>query len=106
MTMHNPIDGVGGSSTALVTPFLDTRIDWTALSRLSERQIDRGTACLIVCGSTGEAASLIPSEYARAVHTVAEAASCRVPVIAGCTARLPRRRSRWASRRHRPVPTR
>ena len=84
--MHNPIYGVGGSSTALVTPFLDTRIDWTALSRLAERQIDRGTACLIVCGSTGEAASLILSEYARAVNTVAEAASGRVPVIAGCTA--------------------
>jgi 4-hydroxy-tetrahydrodipicolinate synthase len=86
MTMHNPIYGVGGSSTALVTPFVDTRVDWTALSRLAERQVDRGTACLIVCGSTGEAASLILSEYARAVNTVAEAASGRVPVIAGCTA--------------------
>ena len=32
--MHNPIYGIGGSSTALVTPFLDTRVDWTALSRL------------------------------------------------------------------------
>ena len=83
--MHNPIYGLGGSSTALVTPFLDTRVDWTALSRLAERQIDRGTACLIVCGSTGEAASLILSEYARAVRTVAKA-SGRVPVIAGCTA--------------------
>src|ERR1700719_1010352 len=32
MTMHNPIYGVGGSSTALVTPFLDTRVDCTALA--------------------------------------------------------------------------
>ena len=68
MTMHNTIFGIGGSLTALVTPFRDTHVDWTALSRLSERQIDRGTAALIVCGSTGEAASLILSEYARAVH--------------------------------------
>jgi Dihydrodipicolinate synthetase family len=82
--MRNTISGVGGSLTALVTPFHDTQVDWTALSRLSERQIDRGTAALIVCGSTG--ASLIPSEYARAVRTVADTAAGRVPVIAGCTA--------------------
>jgi 4-hydroxy-tetrahydrodipicolinate synthase len=86
MTMRNTISGVGGSLTALVTPFHDAQVDWTALSRLSERQIDRGTAALIVCGSTGEAASLILSEYGRALHTVTDTAAGRVPVIAGCTA--------------------
>jgi 4-hydroxy-tetrahydrodipicolinate synthase len=86
MMMRNPIFDVRGSLTALATPFRDTSVDWAALSRLSERQTDRGTAALIVCGSTGEAAALILSEYARAVHTVAEAAAGRVPVIAGCTA--------------------
>jgi 4-hydroxy-tetrahydrodipicolinate synthase len=84
--MRNPVFGVGGSLTALATPFRDTHVDWVALSRLSERQINRGTAALIVCGSTGETAALILPEYARAVRTVAEAASGRVPVIAGCTA--------------------
>jgi 4-hydroxy-tetrahydrodipicolinate synthase len=84
--MRNSILGVGGSLTALATPFSDTQVDWDALSRLSERQIDRGTAALIVCGSTGEAAALTQSEYARAVHVVAEVAHGRVPVIAGCTA--------------------
>jgi 4-hydroxy-tetrahydrodipicolinate synthase len=84
--MHNSICGIRGSSTALATPFLKTHIDWTALSRLAERQIDRGTAALVVCGSTGEAASLDISEYARAVHTVADTAAGRAPVIAGCTA--------------------
>jgi 4-hydroxy-tetrahydrodipicolinate synthase len=75
-----------GSLTALATPFRHTRVDWDALSRLSERQIARGTAALIACGSTGEAASLTQPEYARAVHTVVEASADRVPVIAGCTA--------------------
>jgi 4-hydroxy-tetrahydrodipicolinate synthase len=84
--MRNPIAGVGGSLTALATPFHETCVDWEALARLSERQIDRGTAALIVCGSTGEAAALIQSEYARAVYGVVEAANRRVPVIAGCTA--------------------
>jgi 4-hydroxy-tetrahydrodipicolinate synthase len=84
--MHNPFLGLGGSLTALVTPFRDTRVDWAALSRLSERQINRGTSALIVCGSTGEAAALILSEYGHAVRTVAATAAGRVPVIAGCTA--------------------
>ena len=84
--MRNPLCGVGGSLTALTTPFRDTRVDWDALSRLSERQIDRGTAALIVCGSTGEAAALTQTEYARAVHAVVRATNRRVPVIAGCTA--------------------
>ena len=77
--MRNPISGVGGSLTALATPFHETRVDWEALSRLSERQIDRGTAALIVCGSTGEAAALVQPEYARAVIAVVEAAkaACR-----------------------------
>jgi 4-hydroxy-tetrahydrodipicolinate synthase len=84
--MRISITGVGGSLTALATPFRQTRVDWDALSRLSERQIARGTAALIACGSTGEAATLTQPEYARAVHTVVEAAAGRVPVIAGCTA--------------------
>jgi 4-hydroxy-tetrahydrodipicolinate synthase len=86
ISMRTPISGVGGSSTALATPFRDTRVDWDALRRLSERQIERGTAALIVCGSTGEAAALTQSEYARAVYTVVRTAHGRVPVIAGCTA--------------------
>jgi 4-hydroxy-tetrahydrodipicolinate synthase len=86
MIMHIPINGLGGSLTALATPFRHTRVDWDALSRLCERQIARGTAALVACGSTGEAASLTQPEYGRAVYTVVEAAIGRVPVIAGCTA--------------------
>ena len=70
--MNNPIHGIGGSLTALATPFREKQVDWRALALLSERQIDRGTAALVVCGSTGEAASLILPEYARAVRTVVE----------------------------------
>ena len=41
--MNNAIAGIGGSLTALATPFRDARVDWHALFRLSERQIARGT---------------------------------------------------------------
>jgi len=84
--MRTSIAGIGGSLTALVTPFRHGNVDHDALSRLSERQIIRGTAGLIVCGSTGEAAALTQPEYASAVRGVVEAAAGRVPVIAGCTA--------------------
>ena len=69
--MHKSLSDIGGSLTALVTPFRDGGIDWTALCRLAERQLARGTAALVICGSIGEAASLILSEYARAVRSVA-----------------------------------
>jgi len=84
--MRSLLSGVGGSLTALATPFRDSRLDWEAFGRMAERQLDRGTAGLIVCGSTGEATSLTQSEYARAVHFIARLAKGRVPVIAGCSA--------------------
>jgi 4-hydroxy-tetrahydrodipicolinate synthase len=72
--------------TALVTPFRNGQIDGSALSALCERQIRGGTAALVVCGSTGEAAALAPAEQARVVAVAVEAAANRVPVIAGCNA--------------------
>jgi 4-hydroxy-tetrahydrodipicolinate synthase len=84
--MHNPVADIGGSLTALVTPFRDACVDWKALCHLAERQIGRLTSALVVCGSTGEAASLILSEYSRAVRTVAEVSAGRAPIIVGCTA--------------------
>jgi 4-hydroxy-tetrahydrodipicolinate synthase len=83
--MRKPISLVRGSLTALATPFRCPGIDWDAMSRLTERQIVRGSAAVIVCGSTGEAAALTQPEYARVVRVVVEATSGRVPVIAGCT---------------------
>ena len=76
----------GGSTTALVTPFRDGQVDAIALATQCELQIRRGTAALVVCGSTGEAAALSPAEQARVVALAVEAASNRVPVIAGCGA--------------------
>jgi len=76
----------GGSMTALVTPFRDGQVHAVALATQCERQIRRGTAALVVCGSTGEAAALSPAEQAHVVALAVETASNRVPVIAGCGA--------------------
>lgn len=52
-------EGVG---TALITPFSGGRIDYPALSRLIDFQIDSGIGALIIGGTTGEAATLSDSE--------------------------------------------
>ncbi|HEY0184708.1 MAG TPA: 4-hydroxy-tetrahydrodipicolinate synthase [Rhodopila sp.] len=75
---------LGGSLTALATPFKDGLIDEPAFVRLCERQITRGTAALVVCGSTGEAAALNPEEQAMLIRLAVRTVSARVPVIVGC----------------------
>ncbi|TPG41864.1 4-hydroxy-tetrahydrodipicolinate synthase [Roseomonas nepalensis] len=80
-----PPPALGGVLTALVTPFLagdPGELDLLALSRLTRRAVDRGVSGLIVCGSTGEASALSPTEHARAIVCVAEASGGR-PVVAG-----------------------
>lgn len=80
-----------GSFTALITPFSDGRIDEKAFRALISRQIECGTDGLVVCGTTGETATLSAAEYARAVSLCVETADGRVPVLAGtgsnCTAK-------------------
>jgi 4-hydroxy-tetrahydrodipicolinate synthase len=75
-----------GLGTALVTPFgADGLVDEAALQSLVNWQIDSGVDFLVVCGSTGEAATLDEDEWLRVVELVVAAVAERVPVWAGCT---------------------
>ena len=80
----SPVVNLAGSLVAMATPFLGCVVDELAFSRLCERQIDEGSTALVVCGSTGEGPALSIDEQARIVAVAAEAASGRLPVIAGC----------------------
>ena len=51
-----------GAATALVTPMCDDRIEYTALGRLIDMQIEGGIDALVIGGTTGEAATLSDSE--------------------------------------------
>lgn len=73
-----------GSGVALVTPFGEAGVNEKALAALVEFHLREGTAALIVCGSTGEAATMSPAEQRRATEVVVEAAAGRLPVITGC----------------------
>jgi len=75
-----------GLGTALVTPFgADGLVDEAALHSLVNWQIEAGVDFLVVCGSTGEAATLDEDEWLHVVELVVAAAAGRVPVWAGCT---------------------
>jgi len=75
-----------GCGTALVTPFrADLSIDEPALVSLVRWQVESGVDWLVACGTTGETPTLEEDEWLHVIRLVAEAASGRVPVWAGCS---------------------
>ena len=73
-----------GCATALITPMKSGAVDYPALQRLIERQIEGGVSALVPCGTTGEASTLGHEEKRRVIAHTVEAVKGRVPVIAGC----------------------
>ncbi len=72
-----------GSLPALVTPFKDGAVDFDALKRLVNWQIDEGSNGLVPVGTTGESPTLTHEEHEAVIEAVVDAAAGRVPVIAG-----------------------
>ena len=72
-----------GSGVAIITPFTNEGVDYGALAQLLEFQLQNGTDAVIVCGTTGEAATMTPEERSRTIETVVDKVGGRVPVIAG-----------------------
>ena len=72
-----------GSAVAIVTPFDGSAIDCAAFGRLIERQIERGSDAIVVCGTTGEAATLSYDERTQLIDLCMRTVDGRVPVIAG-----------------------
>ncbi len=72
-----------GVGVAIVTPHKEGRVDFDALRNLIEWHIAEGTDSIVVCGTTGEAATLDYDEHIEVVKFVADTVNKRVPVIAG-----------------------
>ncbi len=72
-----------GAATALITPMKDGGVDYEAFRRLIESQIAGGIDALVVCGTTGEAATLTDEEHKECIRFAVERIAGRVPVIAG-----------------------
>ena len=72
-----------GSGVAIVTPFTADTVDLGVLGRLLDFQLQNGTDAVIVCGTTGEAATMSYRERMRTIEFCVEHVDGRVPVIAG-----------------------
>ncbi len=72
-----------GVATALVTPFSGGAVDYISLGNLIERQITAGIDGLVICGTTGESATLSDDEHHKVLSFALEKADGRVPMIAG-----------------------
>ena len=73
-----------GVATALITPFhKDGSVDFESLDRVIEQQIAGGINALVVCGTTGEKATLNNEEHLSVLRRAVETSNGRIPIIAG-----------------------
>ena len=73
-----------GAGVAIVTPFYDDGgINFDELKRLIEFQIEQKIDSIVICGSTGEAATMTEEEHVAAIKFAVDTVAGRVPVIAG-----------------------
>lgn len=72
-----------GTHTAIVTPFLNDKIDEEALRKLVDFQFDNGVTGIVPCGTTGESPTLDYDEHERVIKLSVEFARGRGVVMAG-----------------------
>ena len=72
-----------GMASAIVTPMTKTGIDYDALGRFLEFQIENGINAIVVMGTTGENATIEPEDQKEVIRYTVQKVAGRVPVIAG-----------------------
>ena len=72
-----------GMATAIVTPMTADGIDYEALGRFIEFQIENGINAIVVMGTTGENATIEYADQKEIIRFTVEKVAKRVPVIAG-----------------------
>ena len=73
-----------GAGVAIVTPFnLDGTVNYDEFAMNIDYQIENGTDAIIVCGTTGESATLSDEEHVACIRFAVEHVNKRIPVIAG-----------------------
>ena len=73
-----------GAGVAIITPMnADGSINWDEFGRIIDFQIENGTDAIIVCGTTGESATMTDDEHVEAIRYCVNRVNKRVPVIAG-----------------------
>lgn len=72
-----------GCATAISTPFTDNGVNFEEFKKLIEFQINEGIDALVVCGTTGESATMTDIERKETMKFAVDATKKRVPVILG-----------------------
>lgn len=78
-----------GACTALVTPFLNGKVNYPMLEQLLKRQVDAGIEAVVICGTTGESPTLSDGEklemFRRAKEYVGDACAIIAGTGSNCT---------------------
>lgn len=73
-----------GAGVAIVTPFTeDYKVNYEKLGEIIDFQIANGTDAIIICGTTGESATLTMEEHKEVIRYCVKHVNGRVPVVAG-----------------------
>ena len=73
-----------GAGVAIVTPMNDDySVNYDKLDEILEWQIAEGTDAIIICGTTGESATLSEEEHMQVIRHCIQTVNHRIPVIAG-----------------------
>lgn len=72
-----------GAITAIITPFKNGKINYKKMEELIEFQIRNEIDGIVVCGTTGESATLSKQEKKKLIKFTVDKVNGRVPVIAG-----------------------
>ncbi len=72
-----------GACTALVTPFLEDKVNYPMMEQLLRRQIDAGIRSIVICGTTGEAPTLSDDEKLEMFHRAKAYVGSDCQIIAG-----------------------
>ncbi|MBN1592384.1 MAG: 4-hydroxy-tetrahydrodipicolinate synthase [Candidatus Coatesbacteria bacterium] len=72
-----------GSYVALVTPFRNGKVAFNDYAKLLDYHLESGTDGILLCGTTGESATLTRDEYREIITFVKGEIDGRIPIIAG-----------------------
>ncbi len=73
-----------GAGVALATPFKENlEVNYEKLEELVDFHVENGTDCIVVMGTTGEAATVTHEEHLECIKVVIDRTKGRIPVVAG-----------------------
>ncbi len=72
-----------GSIPAVITPFIEDKVDYDSLHKVLTYLIDNGSHGLVPCGTTGESPTLSHDEHKKIIEETIKITDKRIPVIAG-----------------------